>query len=136
MAILDVFKKREGKEDSSPKKSLKIKAPLREEDKKKEKKKTERKVSISKKNVLSSPYFTEKTDILNKEDKYTFKTMPNANKTELKKEIEEKYKVKVKNIKIINVKRKKKRLGRHEGWKKGYKKAIVRIKEGQKIETV
>jgi len=40
------------------------------------------------------------------------------------------------NIKIINVPKKRRRLGRISGWKKGYKKAIVKIKKGQKIEVL
>jgi len=39
-------------------------------------------------------------------------------------------------VKIINVPAKRRRLGRISGWRKGYKKAIVRLKEGQKIEVL
>jgi len=39
-------------------------------------------------------------------------------------------------VKIINLPPKKRRLGKIRGWRKGYKKAIVRIKEGQKIEVL
>jgi len=46
------------------------------------------------------------------------------------------YGVEVVNVRIINAPRKKKRLAGQAGWKKGYKKAIVRIKKGQKIEIM
>ena len=40
------------------------------------------------------------------------------------------------NVRIINVPRKQRRLGGQKGWRKGYKKAIVRIKKGQRIEIM
>jgi large subunit ribosomal protein L23 len=46
------------------------------------------------------------------------------------------YGVKVTDVKIINVPRKKRRVRGQIGWKKGYKKAIVQVKEGQKIEIL
>jgi len=42
----------------------------------------------------------------------------------------------VMDVKIINVPAKERRLGRISGWKKGFKKAIIKIKEGQKIEVL
>jgi len=86
--------------------------------------------------VLISPHITEKATALAQKNQYVFKIFPKANKTEIKKVIEDLYKVEVLNIKIINVPKKRRRLGRISGWKKGYKKAIVKIKEGQKIEVL
>ena len=37
---------------------------------------------------------------------------------------------------VINIPRRKRRIGRTMGWKQGYRKAIVKIKEGQKIELL
>ncbi len=125
MPILDIFKK---KEEEGKAKDLK---PVE--------KKEEKKISghfVSKKFVLKSPYITEKGTMLEKENKYTFKVLNDSNKVEIKKEIEEKYNVNVLNVNIINAKRKKRRIGKHQGFKKGYKKAIVEIKKGQKIELV
>jgi large subunit ribosomal protein L23 len=86
--------------------------------------------------VLKTPHVTEKATDLTVKDQYSFRVFPGANKTELKKVIEDAYGVNVVSVKIINVHRKKKRLGRIQGMKPGYKKAIVRIKKGQKIELL
>jgi len=90
----------------------------------------------SKFKILIEPHITEKTTDLEKKNQYVFKVFPKANKTEIKKAIEDLYKVEVLDVKIINVPKKRRRLGRISGWKKGYKKAIVKIKEGQKIEVL
>jgi large subunit ribosomal protein L23 len=86
--------------------------------------------------ILISPQVTEKTTALSQKNQYVFKVHSRANKTEIKKVIEKIYDVQVLDVKIINIPRKKRRLGRISGWKKGYKKAIVKIKEGQKIEAL
>ena len=90
----------------------------------------------SKFKILIEPHITEKTTDLEKKNQYVFKVFPKANKTEIKKAIEDLYKVEVLDVKIINVPKKRRRLGRISGLKKGYKKAIVKIKEGQKIEVL
>jgi len=69
-------------------------------------------------------------------NQYVFKVFPDANKIEIKKAIKEIYGADVEEVRIINVPRKKRRRGRIEGWRKGYKKAIVKIKEGQTIEIL
>ena len=85
---------------------------------------------------LHSPLISEKETFLEEKGKYVFKVLKRANKTEIKKAVEDLYKVKVEKVNIINTKRKKRRLGRVEGFKPGYKKAIVSLKEGDKIEIV
>ena len=85
---------------------------------------------------LKSPHITEKATTLSEANQYIFKVWPRANKTEIKKSVESIYKVNAVAVKIINVSSKKRRLGRTEGVRKGYKKAIVKIKEGQKIEIL
>ncbi|OIP74767.1 MAG: 50S ribosomal protein L23 [Parcubacteria group bacterium CG2_30_36_18] len=86
--------------------------------------------------ILRTPHITEKATDLVKKNQYVFKVFPEANKTEIKKAIEDLYGVDVESVKTINIPRKKRRLGRIKGWRKGYKKAIVKIKEGQKIEVM
>jgi large subunit ribosomal protein L23 len=86
--------------------------------------------------ILIAPYITEKSTALSQKNQYLFRVEKRANKNEVKKVIENLYKVKVIDVKIINVPAKRRRLGRISGWKKGFKKAIVRIKEGQKIEIL
>lgn len=86
--------------------------------------------------ILKTPHITEKATDLTKKNQYVFKVGPKANKVEIKKAIEDLYDVDVLGVKIIKVPKKRRRLGRISGWRKGYKKAIVRIKEGQKIEVL
>lgn len=86
--------------------------------------------------IIKEPHITEKATNLIKENKYVFKVFPNANKVNIKKAIERLYNVKVKSVRIINTIGKKRRFGRQEGWKPGFKKAIVNLKEGYKIELI
>ncbi len=86
--------------------------------------------------VLGSPHISEKATDLNEKNKYVFKIRPGANKIEVKKAIKDIYEVDAVDVKIINVHRKKRRLGKQIGWRKGYKKAIVKVKKGQKIELL
>jgi len=59
--------------------------------------------------------------------KYTFKVAPDANKTEVKMAVEEIFDVEVDKVNIMNVKGKKKRMGRYEGMTSASKKAIVTL---------
>ena len=86
--------------------------------------------------ILKTPQVTEKATDLVKKNQYVFKVYSRANKVEIEKAIENLYGVDVLGVKIINLPPKKRRLGKIRGWRKGYKKAIVRIKEGQKIEVL
>ena len=86
--------------------------------------------------VLSSPHITEKATDLSEKNRYVFKVKNRTNKIEIKKVIKGIYGVDAVDVKIINVHRKKRRLGKQTGWRKGYKKAIVKVKEGQKIEIL
>lgn len=86
--------------------------------------------------ILKSPHVTEKATELAKKNQYVFKVDPRASKIEIKRAIEDLYKVDVINVRIIKVPRKRRRLGRISGWRKGYKKAIVKIKKGQRIEIL
>lgn len=94
------------------------------------------KVSNESWRALKSPHITEKGTDLNKKDQYVFKVFSGANKTEIKKSIESLYNIDVLKVRIINIHEKSRRLGNSEGKRKGYKKAIVRIKKGQKIELL
>src|SRR3989344_7175163 len=84
--------------------------------------------------VIREPHISEKATDLSEENKYTFKIYDNANKPEIKKSVEGIYGVDVLDVNIIKIPKKKRRLGRTEGFKKGFKKAVVKIKAGQKIE--
>ncbi len=125
MAIPKIFKKNKPIEQVS-----KI-----TDEKKQEKTKTSLKKELVAWSTLKNPYISEKATELAKENKYIFKIFDNANKTRVKESIKEVYGADVVSVNIVKVPRKKKRLGRHQGWKKGFKKAIVEIKKGQKIDV-
>jgi large subunit ribosomal protein L23 len=85
--------------------------------------------------IIKRPVITEKSYSLAGQDKYTFKVDPVANKIEIKKAIEELFKVKVLKVNTLYTKRKPKRVRNIPGYKSGYKKAIVTLRPGDKIEV-
>jgi large subunit ribosomal protein L23 len=87
------------------------------------------------KDIINLAILSEKSTILKeKQNKYVFKVNPLANKLEIKRAIESAFSVKVADVKTINVKGKTKKLGRYEGRRSSWKKAIIRLKEGNAIE--
>lgn len=84
--------------------------------------------------IIQEPHISEKSTNLGKENKYIFKVYKNANKPEIKKAVEGIYGVDVLSVNVIKIPKKKRRLGRTKGFRKGYTKAVVMVKEGQKIE--
>ena len=83
--------------------------------------------------IIYAPIITEKTAAMANENKYAFKVDPRANKTEIKLAIEELFKVKVENITTAKSHPKKKRVGKYTGMTNKYKKAIVKLAEGNSI---
>ena len=63
-----------------------------------------------------------------------FKVAKDANKVQIKQAVEEAFNVKVSNVNTINVRPKKKRVGRYTGATKAYKKAIITLAEGSKLD--
>ena len=84
--------------------------------------------------ILKAPVITEKSEIAKEAGKYTFKVDSKANKLEIKEAIEKLFNVKVTAIRTINVKPKKRRVGRYTGLTNRTKKAIVTLAEGQTID--
>jgi len=84
--------------------------------------------------VLKAPHITEKTTRLAKSHRYVFKVYEEANKPRIKKAIEKIYNVDVLSVKIIKIGPKKVIFKGIKGQRKGYKKAVIEIKKGQKIE--
>ncbi len=85
--------------------------------------------------IIKSPVITEKSTRLSQEEnKYVFKVDSKANKNQIKKAVETIFKVKVVEISTLNAKTKKRRVGRYTGLTNRYKKAIVKLAEGQSIE--
>jgi large subunit ribosomal protein L23 len=86
--------------------------------------------------IIQGPIITEKTMGLKENfNKYTFKVAKEANKIEIKNAIEEIFKVKVLSVNTINVLPKRARVGQHVGFKPAYKKAIVKLADGNKIDA-
>lgn len=84
--------------------------------------------------IIRHPLITERsTDLREGMNKVVFVVNTHANKHQIKHAIEETLKVKVEKVNIINVEGKKKRLGRFEGKKSDWKKAIVTLKKGEKL---
>ena len=84
--------------------------------------------------IIKAPVVTEKSETAKQTGKYTFKVDSKANKLEIKEAIEKLFNVKVTSIRTINVKPKKKRVGRYSGLTNRTKKAIVTLQEGQTID--
>ncbi len=82
--------------------------------------------------IIIKPILTEKSyaDIANK--KYYFKVAKKATKTQIKKAVEDIFKVKVQSVNTLNVYGKIKRQGRTEGLTGNYKKAIVQLSSDSK----
>lgn len=85
--------------------------------------------------IIIAPVITEKSArIAENGDKMVFKVRNDANKVQIKQAIEKIFGVKVVKVNTINVKPKYKRVGRYAGTTSRYKKAIVTLAEGSKIE--
>jgi len=84
--------------------------------------------------VIVRPIVTEKSTDLGEHDKYVFEVATEANKNEVKQAVERFFGVKVLDVRTLNVKGKPKRLGRHMGRRKDWKKAIVTVRSGDKID--
>ncbi|OGP70916.1 MAG: 50S ribosomal protein L23 [Deltaproteobacteria bacterium RBG_13_58_19] len=87
--------------------------------------------------LLKGPIITEKTHMLKEQaNKVTFKVDVKANKIEIRKAVEELFKVKVLAVNTIRLQGKKKRVGRTEGVRPQWKKAIVTLAPGEKISGI
>lgn len=84
--------------------------------------------------VIKGFYISEKSSSLAPLNQYVFKVFDDATKSEVKKQIEKSFSVKVRGVKMINLPRKKRSLGRRTGFKKGFKKAIIVLEKGYNIE--
>lgn len=84
--------------------------------------------------VLVQPRISEKAGHLASLNKYVFKVLPTTNKVEVKKAVESFYKVRVTQVNIVTNKGKSRNFGRTSGRTSAFKKAIVTLKAGDKIE--
>jgi large subunit ribosomal protein L23 len=84
--------------------------------------------------IIKYPSITEKNTAMRQaQNKYVFEVVKNAKKPDIKEAVEKIFDVSVESVNTIVVKGKKKRMGRNVGYRSDWKKAIVKIKEGQSI---
>ena len=95
-------------------------------------------MSLSSAQTILRPVISEKSMDQTQHGRYTFRVKEDANKLQIKKAIEDLFKVDVVNVNVLNTKAKEKTRGRRQrgqkGWTKPWKKAIVTLAAGQKIE--
>ena len=100
---------------------------------------------MKKENIILNPILSEKSHSLQEQfNQYVFKVDPTSNKLEIKKSIEERFDVKIKKVTTMNFKGKKKNLTirssghviRTSGNRSRWKKAIITLEEGHKINLV
>ncbi len=85
--------------------------------------------------LLKRPLMTEKSVRLQEtENSYAFEVPRSTNKIEIKRAVEEIFDVEVQSVRTITVHGKLKRMGRYEGRRRSWKKAVVTLKEGHKLE--
>jgi large subunit ribosomal protein L23 len=85
--------------------------------------------------VLVEPHFSEKVSMLgDRSNQYGFKVAPDATKAEIKEAVEKLFKVTVEGVSTVNVKGKVKKTARGTSRSRNWKKAYVRVAEGQEID--
>lgn len=84
--------------------------------------------------VLLRPLVTEKGSMLGINNQYAFEVTPQSNKVEVRKAIRKLYGIDPIKVNILNMSGKKVRYGRTEGRTKHWKKAIITLPQGQKID--
>lgn len=127
------FDKAQG--NKKPEKKAERVLDVKKETKETEVVKTKRKQGGFSYEVVKEPHISEKSTNLGQDNKYVFKVQSKTNKPEIKKAIEGIYGVDVLSVNIIKIPKKRRRIGKTEGFRKGYNKAVVTVKEGQKIEA-
>lgn len=87
--------------------------------------------------ILKRPIITERSLRASAQGVYTFAVEKRATKNQIKKAIEDQFKVKVVSVRTLNYKGKKRRVGRRriESATKDFKKALVKLKKGDKIDV-
>ena len=90
----------------------------------------------SNKTILIHPIISEKSVKEKEYNIYLFKVCLVSNKSEIKKAVEDKFKVKVDKVNTINVPSKTRKMGKYIGKTAQWKKVIVTIKEGQSIKEL
>ena len=84
--------------------------------------------------VLRRPLITEKNTMLGAQSKFTFEVAKDANKIQIRQAVEAMFNVDVTAVNTINVKGKMRRVRKSRGMTRSWKKAVVTLKPGQRID--
>jgi len=137
MALFDFFKKKKEKEkDVKKTKKEPVKSSVVTKQPVPQKSARKKKTAVFSYDIIKEPHISEKATMLSESNRYVFKVYSGANKIEIKKAVEGVYGVDVLSVNIIKIPKKKRRLGQIQGFKTGYTKAIVKIRDDQKIEIL
>jgi large subunit ribosomal protein L23 len=91
-------------------------------------------VSLDPRQIVIAPVVSEKSYSLIEDNKYSFRVHARAHKTQIRQAVEELFDVRVVSVNVLKVQPKPKRRGWTRGRRPGWKKAIVELREGDKIE--
>ena len=91
-------------------------------------------MNLTSHDIIRKPVITEKSMAAMAENKYTFIVHISANKSQIKRAVEEVFNVKVADVKTLRTMGKTKRMGVHVGKRADFKKAMVTLAEGSSIE--
>ena len=148
MSILDKIRKKDDKKDvKQDKQEIKEEKEVKKETKETKKSKSSEKTVKAKKvskekmpvhyfELIKKPHISEKALRFNSENKYVFVISQSANKSEIKKAVASLYGVIVKSVNTTKVPSKPKKFKGVPGIKSGYKKAIITLAEGNKIDIM
>jgi large subunit ribosomal protein L23 len=94
-------------------------------------------VNVEPTNVIVGVVVTEKSERLKADtNSYTFRVAVDANKIDVRRAVEKLFKVHVIEVRTLNQRGKLKRMGRYEGRRASWKKAVVTVKQGETIEAL
>ena len=91
-------------------------------------------MKLEARDILIAPVVSEKSYSLIEGNKYSFRVHEKAHKTQIRQAVEELFDVHVEGVNVLKVQSKPKRRGLNRGKKPGWKKAIVQLREGERIE--
>ncbi|HRD22295.1 MAG TPA: 50S ribosomal protein L23 [Candidatus Hydrothermia bacterium] len=83
--------------------------------------------------IIIRPIVTERSSLLRESGQFVFEVASDSNKIEVKKAVEELFRVHVEKVRVVNVKAKPRRVRLAPGYTKSWKKAIVTLKQGESI---
>jgi large subunit ribosomal protein L23 len=91
-------------------------------------------MKLEPRDILIAPVVSEKSYSLIESNKYSFRVHEKAHKTQIRQAVEQLFDVHVEGVNVIKVQSKPKRRGMNQGKKQGWKKAIVQLRAGERIE--